>query len=679
MPVAPAFELDVPSPNDTFFVNGEKAISASAALGGALGRTSYFFSTWTDLEGGEYVLRVYAHQASTWATSITRNNPRIFLNTPRSADPHIATVSLPRGRQRIDIMVSNVSAGMGSCYFAFSLWRQGRLVYSSEAASWVFDTEPVPDADLVPPSDPRLVTPVFSVQPNWANPVIERLQYATEILDSESDEEQRRSLRSVPRRSFEMSFARHTSVRSRIDTFLGGIGRNKFLLPLWHEQVILSETLTDSLSITDGSLSMREFRAGDAVLVTGRDPAIYEVLLIENVATETGLISFLFAPSGSWGAGDKVFPLREARVSESGAIDNLTDSAGTTSIRFELEDDAQSWFTPSWGNCSPTWGFQFDRGQQISVVHNRPTAFVVNDEYGPVDVYDLDQKTRLNVRGALTLFGREKVFAFRQFIDMARGRAVRFWMPSFTSDVQPVTGTSGTTLDIKSIGITDYMRSEQAYRNMVRLEFNDGNSPANAEVAAVDRVSDTVERITLASPFPVATADQISRVSFFLPVRFDQDLFELQHMVDNYAAVRTSVVLRTSDLDGMPSIECGLTSKLYPVEMVDGITPTVTISSVLIGLPWIEALDTTFAIASGSVVDLVFKQITPAPEAVDVTLTIAGGLVVPIVFNETTMPTEALDCSFIIANVQIARALIKHTQPPDAIDVSLTINGGAIT
>lgn len=554
MAVTPAFQFDVPAPNNTYFTNGEKAVSVSAAPGGAAARTNYFLSTWADLEGGEYILKVYAVQASSWATSVSKNNPRVFFSTPRDADPQEATVTLPRGRQRIDILLSNVLATAGSCYVAFSLWRQGRLVYVSTAAPWVFDTVPLADAALPAPVNPKTLLPVFAVQPNWANPVIERLQYSTEVLSSESDVEQRRSLRTTPRRSFEMSFARHSQIRSRIDTFLGGIGRNKCMLPMWHEQYVLTATLSSTLSIADGTIGMREFRDGGFVIVTDRDPAVYEVLQISTANLSTGLITFVGGPVGSWPAGSRVLPLREARVAESGSLDNPTDSAGTTSIRFDIEDTEGSWFTPSWGAVASLWSFAFDRGQQISVAHDRATAYVMNDEYGPVDVYDLDQKTRLNIRGAVTLRGRAMTFAFRRFVEMTRGRAVRFWMPSFTADVQAVSSVGGTTLTIRSIGAADYMKTDQDYRGKLRLELLDGSAPVYAEVQSVQRVSATQESITLASSLPSVTASLIARISFVMPVRFNQDLFELQHLVDGSAAVKTSVVMRTSDVAGMPTL-----------------------------------------------------------------------------------------------------------------------------
>ncbi len=558
MAVAPAFEFAVPSPHDAFFTQGEKAVSVSAAPGGAAARTNYFLSTWADLEGGEYLIRVFAVQASTWATSITVNNVRVFLNTPRDVGPHVATINLPRGRQRIDVLLSNLSASAGSCYMAFSLWRQGRLVYKSEAAPWVFDTAPIPDASLPEPVGERLTLPVFAVQPNWADPIIERLMYSTEVLSSESDVEQRRSLRTTPRRSFEMSFARHGAIRSRVDTFLAGVGRNRVLVPMWHEQVILQSALSSTLSIADGTIAMREFRDDGLVIVTANNPALYEVLTIDTVNMGTGLITFTAAPVGSWPAGSRVMPLRQARVSESGSLNNVTDAVGTVQVRFDLADAEGGWYSPSWGHDTPLWQFPLERGQQMSVAHNRATAFVTDDEYGPVDVFDLDQKTRLNIRAAVTLIGRARVFAFRQFIDMARGRAVRFWMPSFMSDIQPLSGVSGTTFDIQSIGSPVYMKTAQDYRAQMLIEFIDGRPSVYSAIDSVQRISDTVDRVTVATSLAAATNAEIARVSFLLPVRFDQDLFELQHLVDGSAAVRTSVVVRTADSTGMPDA--------YPVE-----------------------------------------------------------------------------------------------------------------
>jgi hypothetical protein len=547
MPASPVFQLDVPAPHDTFFANGEKALSVSASFGTAAARTNYYLSRWADLEGGEYIMRVYAQESSSWATSVTEGNARVFFYTARGSGPHVATVHFPRGRQRIDILLANLSLSGGTAAIAFSLWRQGKLVYASEGSSWVFDTVPVNDSAIPNPGDYRLALPVFSIMPNWAQGVIERISYESEVLSSESDVEQRRSLRISPRRSFEASFDRHRAIRSRLDTFLIGIGRNRCLLPIWHEQVHLTASLGSTVTLTD--LAKREFTAGGLAIVTQNDPALYEVLSISTINTSTGVVTFSGAPSGSWPAGSKLIPLRIARVSARTEMSNLTDAVANATVAFDLDDTEGIWFSASWGASDRFFLFPFNRSSPISIGYERPTAFSLDNATGSVDVYDSDQKSRLTFRGSILLRSRGDVFDFRRYIEMTRGRCVAFWMPSHSMDLH-LSGTSisGLTVDVKSTGLWDYLKTDQAFRKVLAIEFKNASTPTvYAEIESIEEINASTERVHLTASLSTIPVADIRRVSFLLPVRFDQDAFELNHLVDNCAAVQTSTVFRTVD------------------------------------------------------------------------------------------------------------------------------------
>lgn len=549
MAATPVIEFDVPPPYDTLAIYGEKALAVHSPIDEAPARTNFYLTTWADLEGGEYLLRVVAVQASSWATSITQNNPRVFFYTKRDSGSQVALVHLPRGRQRIDILLSNLSLAPAECWVAFSLWRQDKLVYASEASSWVFDTVPVLDADVPDAGDRRLRLPVFSFLPNWKQGLNERVTYSTEVLSSETDSEQRRSLRVIPRRSIEATFLRQKTLRSRLDVFLSSIGKNQFLMPMWHEQYHLTETLGLTLVFPAGTLALREFRSLSLALVFGKDPGAYEILQVSAVNLGTDTIEFASAPAGTWGDGSRITPLRVARILESPTMGNITDAVATSTIRFQIDDAEPQWFDPAWNTDPYLFNFKINRALNVSIGYERPSAYSMQYEYGPIDVFDSEQKGRLTLRAGLTLRGRAQVLAFRKFIAMTRGRAVRFWLPTGTTDIYCVGETiSGTTLDIKSIGFTDYFKTAQAFRMAIVITPKDGSfAPTYHEIESFEEVSGTVERLTLTEALPSISVGSIRAVSFLMAARFDQDAFELHHHVDDSAAVQTSVVFRTAD------------------------------------------------------------------------------------------------------------------------------------
>ena len=47
--------------------------------------------------------------------------------------------------------------------------------------------------------------PVWTIRPNWKGGILERLEWLTDVLASDTGVEQRRSVRPTPRRSFEIT------------------------------------------------------------------------------------------------------------------------------------------------------------------------------------------------------------------------------------------------------------------------------------------------------------------------------------------------------------------------------------------------------------------------------------------------------------------------------------------
>src|SRR5690606_36235260 len=51
--------------------------------------------------------------------------------------------------------------------------------------------------------------------------------------------------------------------------------------------------------------------------------------------------------------------------------------------------------------------------------------------------------------------------------------------------------------------------------------------------------------------------------------------FELHHDVDDGAIVRTSLIVRSSDIENMPPLDCWVTSQPYPLDVADGLVPAL--------------------------------------------------------------------------------------------------------
>lgn len=688
MAVTPIYELDVPDPHAGYFLHGEKALSVAATIGGAAGRTNYHLALWAYLEGGEYLIRVMAENASSWATSVTQDNPRVFFYTKRGAGPHEATIFMPRGLQRIDLILSTLATVAGPGYIAFSLHRQGRLVYSSNGTGWVFNIDEVILDDEVPNKpDVRSTMAVWSILPNWDQGIIERIAYETEILTSESEAEQRRSLRQVPRRTFEASFLRSNDRRTRLDSLIAGIGKNQLLVPMWHEGYRLQSSLsTDTLTLPTGELQFREFRAGMYCMLNAKNPNVYEVVQIDTIDLGTDTVTFVDPPIDTWPAGSRIWPMRVARILDESTIQGKTDAVGVTTVRFQADDAETFWFDPSWGNIDKLFTFKPNWISDVTSAVDRPTAHLNENAYGPIDVCDPEQRSRATMRGALQFKGHARLQAFRQFVDMARGRAVSFWIPSFMTDFLLTALPDGDEITIKSVGFVDYFKTYQPFRSAVVFEFKDGSEPIFRFIENATTIDTATERLTLSDTVSIGALGDVRRVSYLMLVRFDQDSFEFEHKVDDSAAVVTSFLVKSTN-ESVPlpnlSVRSVLTSLLYPLEIIEEMNVGGTLLS---GHMWddVGSLDVTAILLGGAIeVMIAYKTITADPEGFDVTATLLGGAIeVMITYEEITADPEGFDVAATLLGGEIETMInyIVYEDPAsdEGINVGATLLGGII-
>lgn len=679
MPVSNVFQYAVPAPFNATLSNGEFALGVSSPITAATGRTQFFLSRWFDFEGGYYTLRIAADDAVSVYESVSRNNSKLLASVVIDEGVVDLAVYIPRGRRRLDLTLTNISPTASRCFVAFSLWLNAKPVYLSSAEGWKFDTATISDADLAAPVDERLTYPVFSLLPDWATEVTERIGYGTEILQSETDTEQRYSTRRYPTRTIEASFTEWGLRRAFLSNFIGGSLNRKVLVPLWFEQVRLQADLGLTLNMPAGMLVMREFSAGDLVIVMERDPTAYEVLRIQSVNLNANTITFVSAPQSTWGRGCRLIPLRVAIATESVTLDNLTDRAGRGAIRFEIQEPFK-FPVPSWNYCVPFWRFKpnLASGVQVSteqVVYRIDTASSFSE------VTDVGQRTRLLTRMGLTFTSRADLYRFRQFAAQAKGRLTRFWFPSRTADIFPLGDISGEYMDARESGAVEFLRTMQETRVMVAVTFKDGRSPYFRRVTDIQPLV-FGERYYFDRPIAPAALADIERVSFVHPVRFEQDVFEIKHLVDDSRGAQIGVVVRSTDSGTLPDIECSLTSRPYPLYFEDELSPSISIIGGALNdfvVP-ADAVDPAVSVLSGDLRNIVIAYNNYAAESVDPSIALVSGDLRVTLLQYTNGLAESLDPSINIVSGDLRIGLINYTNGlAESVDPSVTIVGGSLS
>lgn len=674
MPASIASSLTIPDAAiAAAFVHGEQGVSTGSSTLGVVNFARAF-----NLHGGNYRIEVWGADVVTLMlgkSGISRHRVATVRATDAALTQSVAFAQ--QGTHRIDVTV--VTATSKPAYFVLAIWQGSNLVYTTtSAAGWVWSTSTIADADVPSAGDLRLTMPVWTVSPNWQDGVTERLTWLTEIMASEADVEQRRSLRRYPRRSVEGSFLRTGPARQRIDSFLTGVGTRRFLVPLWFEQTKLPSAITPSVLSTTfptGTLALREFAVGDLVLLGGEKPDTYDVSSIASIVGDT--LTLGIAPTRTWAAGTRITPLRVARIAEKASLDAITATVGRSQVRFDL-DEPERGIVPDWGYCAPLWRFKVDRQQNITSEFER-NAYVFDVDTGRIEVMDPGDTARVRMKANITLFGREKLRAFRSFIANARGKAVRFWWPSGTHDLEPVAIPGGLTMDVAEVGVADWLAVPQDARRMLAIVFSDGRPTMYRQIAAVSPQAG-FDRLTLTAPLPALARSEIERISYVLPARFDQDGFELSHVTNDGTAVRAAVVVRSSEIAGMPPIDCWVTSMPYPVQInEDGLQMSATILGGTGSILVVDSLDMSATVVDGSF-PAVLRTLDAGNDAIDVSATVIdGSFPLTVIYTTYTTDTDALDVAATVISGTLVASLVSTVMDTDSIETSATILGGTLT
>lgn len=528
---------------------GVKVLAPADPIASAPGATTFRFARRILLPPGRILVRSQADDSASWWLGVDGISSRLLHTHVGFSNVSDWEFWTDGGLFRLDVVLQNIPVDANPCWFAFAMRHEGRLIEVSEADDWLMDTTPIADEDLEAINDPRRSLPVWTIMPNWANGITERLSWLTDVMQSESGAEQRRAVRQHPRRSIEAGFLRKGSLRARMDAFLAGVGRGEMLVPVFFEAVRMLEGITPGSSgVNFGAPTtpQREFRQGDLVLVTLGDPADYDVLEVGNVSQSR--FDWAEAPARGWPPGTRIYPLREARIMDPPQVSHPVDRVATAQIRFELTRPDPR--VASWGGSNPEvplFNFKPNRAQPIDYTYDRKT-FTLDNQVGRVQVTDIGD-AQVGMRFDMLLRGRTMTFEFRQMLAAAMGRTNGFTCPTFLHDIEPLgTIAAGDFIECAPAGFSDYLDPLEPIRKTIVIYYRDGSVPQYRNIIGSEAIFESGrhvrDRIFLDEPLNETPRAAIDRICYAVPMRLDQDSVELQHLVGMSAAVRTSLVLR---------------------------------------------------------------------------------------------------------------------------------------
>ena len=377
---------------------------------------------------------------------------------------------------------------------------------------------------------------LWTTPANWQTPIIERLEWRTDVLLAYDGSEQRIALRQTPRRYFEFGFLVPTLLeRQKLEAAISANGSQAWNLPLWTDSTPCTSAISNGAVTVSLDTTSRDFVAGGKALLLGANGDTQIINISTLTTTQLNLSS---AVGGTWPIETSVIPLRSAYLEPSQQISRFTGSAIYGVVRFLCDDIS----------TSPTQSSTQYRGHDVLETPSNWMQDLTLDYQRKMQVIDFgvggiyrDDESSLPVliqSHHFVLDSRQKITDFRQFLYSRRGRLNALWIPSFMPDLTFV-ALSSTALDIAYIDYTT-LYDQVINRRDIRIELTNGNVYYRRIVASTV-LSGTVERLTLDSVLGVSvTANDVEKISFMMFGRLDTDAIELAWSWGDYVDVKAN-------------------------------------------------------------------------------------------------------------------------------------------
>lgn len=383
----------------------------------------------------------------------------------------------------------------------------------------------VPPA-VVPPTAPtgrvEEAPMVWPWAPNWTQPVVERLSWATSIHSSRQSYEQRRALRTEPRLEIGMSHLLQQRQAARMVSLIRAWAGRPWAVPAWWAKANLVSVVGTLVTI-DRPVETLWFPGMRGLIWTDEDT--FEPFTVSNVAGTT--ITLLNALAATPAPGSLVLPLHSADLPADQIATAPVAGVVLADVQFAVRPgSAQVLRAPVDGSDWPivfpaTASATEPRNHYLPDTHNWIDAARLTTSL-PTDSFDTTvglahfraEQTVANTTWAhrLLLNGDASLMQFRKWLAARRGRAVAFHAAPLMVDVS-IEGSSPGQFIAPILSL--YANPWELFRGV----------DVNGQVYAIQQIALGV--VTLYDPSVVIPDG--AKVRMISRCRLASDTIEIQH------------------------------------------------------------------------------------------------------------------------------------------------------
>jgi hypothetical protein len=371
-------------------------------------------------------------------------------------------------------------------------------------------------------------------------PLLERLQWYTEVLTGKDGSEQRISHRPAPRQGFNAKFYFDSEeAQAKFDAALFQWQKLTWGLPIWAEYVLHTATITAGDTVISVDTSEGDFRP-DSLALIWQDEDTYEAVKIDTIDS-SGLI--LEREVQNTFTGNKwIMPLRQAHMITPPKKSAAPDGYAYTECDFLVRDNAAlTGYTPAVeydGVEVLTTDNFVDEGQE----EKSDAGYAVAD-YGHAvfDFFSDSDFNAVNLTHKFMRFAKANCWDFRLFLHSLFGRRGTIWVPSYKADLTQTQtiGAADVNFSVANIGLAENM-GVNVMRTHLAFVFPDG-SELYREITGITE-SGSEEIITIDSSLGQEVAVGGCEISFLDKYRLSSDKVEITWEKQTEMSCRLSLV-----------------------------------------------------------------------------------------------------------------------------------------
>lgn len=389
---------------------------------------------------------------------------------------------------------------------------------------------------------------VFPFMPNWkANPV-EELTWVTTVERSYDGDEQRRSMRRVPRVKWAyniMTKGRQES--ANLENMLFGWQSRNFAVPIPATRSVVSADVALGATTIMVNTTDRGYYAGQQALLYV-DYANYEAVVIQSVLSDR--VTLATPTLAAWNAGTTFHATGVAHLRNQQAIRRETDFHVTASLEWMFEVSEATAHLPT--EAAPlsyrtleVWLTKFDWSQRPTFNYDDKFATFGDDGYGLLEFDPTSNWPTIIRQHQWLLKNRADVTAFRKFLNRRKGRFAPFWLPTWNDDFTVATAATATSpiLTVRDNGYFTYVNAHDARRDIAIFLRNSPTPILRRINDVVDNTDGTVNLVLDANIGTDFEPSEVKRVCHLNLYRLGSDAVTLTRHSNSVAAITLNLML----------------------------------------------------------------------------------------------------------------------------------------